>query len=96
MGEGAKAVLKHLAPASGPADLAAMVPLWNRLAAAADDQEVLGRLASLGLWPELAQTWEHLLCAARKVFGRAGTNSGQRNPGYEDLLWRARGFYRAD
>jgi hypothetical protein len=105
VGSGAEQALNRLCPPTGTRKkkderkrleeaLAAAVPIWTKLALAADDVGVIDLLDKLGLRPTSAQTWEHLLCEARKVFGLdPRPSSGKRNPHYAELFHQGIGFY---
>lgn len=77
------------------AAFAVALPRWRELVARKDTGGVVARLRALGLWPDAAQTYEHLLCEARKVFGQDRRDSrGPPGLGYKELFEDVVGFYQ--
>ena len=72
----------------------AALPRWRAAVLRRDDSGVVSRLEALGLLPFAAQTFEHLLCEAGKVFGLGPRpRRGAARPGYAPLWARARRFF---
>ena len=75
------------------AAFAKALPRWREAVAAADEFGVVAALDRLGLFPASAQTYEHLLCEAGKVFGVGHRERrGLPKPGYAELFLKARRF----
>ena len=74
---------------------AAALPTWRAAVLRADEHGIVALLDELCLHPLAAQTFEHLLCEAGKVFGLGGREArGAIKPGYAELFCRAEPFFR--
>ena len=93
LGPGAVDALLRLTGESSEAGFAAALPRWRAAVLARDETDVVPRLEALNLFPLAAQTFEHLLCEAGKVFGLSPRpKRGPERPGYAELWTRARRF----
>ena len=77
VGDGAADALRRLAGGDTPQHLDAFLPQFLTALRAADPAGLLPVLCALGLFPESAQSVEHLLCDAGKVFGE-GNRHGRK------------------
>ena len=93
VGDGAQEALNHLCKLGGVEGLADAAASWDKLFQEADSAGVLDALKPLNLQPT-PQTWEHLLCEARKVFGKAArAKRGKAREGLLELFEKAASFF---
>ena len=94
LGDGALDALQKLIGGTSEEDFARALPRLRAAVQAADARDLLGRLRRLGLLPDAAQTYEHLLCEAGKVFGKGRrTGRGAPRPGYKEAFDAALPLY---
>ena len=95
LGDGARDALLKLAGGDTEDDFRRLLPKLRAAVRAADVGRVRRQLRRLGLYPDAAQTYEHLLREAGKVFGTGRRNGrGIPRPGYEEAFEAALPFYQ--
>jgi hypothetical protein len=94
LGSGARDALQRLAGGAAEDDFRRVLPELRAAVKQADVSGLLPQLRRLGLRPDDAQTYEHLLCEAGKVFG-TGRRDGRGAPraGYKEAFESALPLY---
>jgi hypothetical protein len=95
VGDGAAAALRTLTGISGSVDLGDVLgcnaPIWTAVIKKFDVAKVVEQLEVLKLHPLSLQSFEHLLCEARKCFSTEPRgNRGRARSEYGDMFWAAR------
>ena len=94
LGSGALDALQKLIGGTSEEDFARALPRLRAAVQAVDAGGLLGQLRRLGLLPDAAQTYEHLLCEAGKVFGQGRRDGrGAPRPGYKEAFDAALPLY---
>lgn len=86
--------LQKLADGASEADFGRALPRLRAAVEKADVHGLLPQLRRLALLPDAAQTYEHLLCEAGKVFGEGRREGrGAPRPGYKEAFDAALPLY---
>lgn len=94
LGDGARDALQKLADGASEGDFGRALPRLRAAVEKADTCGILPLLRRLGLLPDEAQTYEHLLCEAGKVFGEGRREGrGAPRPGYKEAFDAALPLY---